>query len=229
MILKGKTVVFLGDSITEGCGVADIAQNRYDNVIARQAELKKTYNFGIGGTRIANQRNASDKPRHDLYMCARAYDLPRDADLIIVYGGVNDYLHGDAPIGTSKDTTPVTFWGAVNFLMHLLKTTYTNSKLVFLAPAKCNWCDQPSGHPYKRDNALPLRDYVDILLACGKTHGVPVLDLYQDLPINALDEADRAEFTADGLHFNDKGHSVLANTVLHFLEALDNENERESI
>ena len=31
MELKGKTINFLGDSITEGVGVSDIQNNRYDN------------------------------------------------------------------------------------------------------------------------------------------------------------------------------------------------------
>ena len=35
MDLKGKTINFLGDSITEGCGVTDIEANRYDNVIKK--------------------------------------------------------------------------------------------------------------------------------------------------------------------------------------------------
>ena len=50
MDLKGKTINFLGDSITEGCGVTDIEANRYDNVIKRNCQLKKVNNYGIGGT-----------------------------------------------------------------------------------------------------------------------------------------------------------------------------------
>ena len=37
MDLKGKTINFLGDSITEGCGVSDVEANRYDNVIKRKS------------------------------------------------------------------------------------------------------------------------------------------------------------------------------------------------
>ena len=52
MELKGKIIDFLGDSITEGVGVTDRENNRYDNILKRQFGLKATYNYGIGGTRI---------------------------------------------------------------------------------------------------------------------------------------------------------------------------------
>ncbi len=62
MVLYNKKVNFLGDSITEGSGVSDIENCRYDN------RLKATYflttnNYGIGGTRLAHQTACSEKPR----------------------------------------------------------------------------------------------------------------------------------------------------------------------
>ena len=57
-------------------------------------ELKKVNNYGIGGTRIAHQNVPSEKPRYDLCFCGRAYNMERNADIIVVYGGVNDYIHG---------------------------------------------------------------------------------------------------------------------------------------
>ena len=103
MDLKGKIIDFLGDSITEGVGVQDRINNRFDRVLERNCGLKATYNYGIGGTRLAHQRTPSEKPRHDLCFCGRAYDMNKDADIIVVYGGTNDYGHGDAPFGEYGD------------------------------------------------------------------------------------------------------------------------------
>ena len=61
MELKGKIIDFLGDSITEGYGVSDKENNRYDNILKRECELKATYNYGIGGTRLAHQTKPSEK------------------------------------------------------------------------------------------------------------------------------------------------------------------------
>ena len=108
MNIKGMKVNFLGDSITEGTGVAD--QNcRFDNRIAKLCQLSAVNNYSIGGTRLAHQIHPSEKPRYDLCFCGRAYDMDPSADMVVVYGGVNDFIHGDAPFGEMGDTTPATY------------------------------------------------------------------------------------------------------------------------
>lgn len=224
MILKNKTIAFLGDSITEGVGVADPQNNRYDVVMKRKCHLKNTYNYGIGGTRLAHQSVPSEKPRHDLCFCGRVYDIHPDADIIVVYGGINDYIHGNAPIGTPEDTTPATFYGAVEFLMHYLTKNFPDKTIVFVTPAHSCYSDirewKPSPRPIKRKDALPVIDYVNIILEKGKKHHLPVLNLFTDLGIDPNIEEDRVRYTMDGLHFNDAGHAILADCLIHFLEAL---------
>lgn len=223
MELKGKIIDFLGDSITEGVGVTD-QNNRYDNVIHRRFELAAHYNYGIGGTRLAHQSVPSEIPRYDLCFCGRAYLLDKSADLIVVYGGVNDYIHGDAYFGTMEDRTPTTFCGAVYFLMNLLKTNYEGKKIVFMTPAHMHFkgiSDKfPTGRPMKKPDAQPLSAYVEVIKARGEELGIPVLDLFEKLPIDPNNESDRAKYTVDGLHFNDEGQGILAKTLGDFLETL---------
>lgn len=224
MELKGKIVNFLGDSITEGVGVSDIENCRYDNVLKREAGLAATYNYGVGGTRLAHQIHPSGKPRHDLCFCGRAYDLNRAADLIVVYGGINDYLHGDAPFGEAGDTTPATFIGAVHCLMNFLTTEYADKTVVFMLPARSYWKNMhdiyPSTLEMKRPDAKPLIDYVNVIKETAKSFGIPTLDLYHELGIDPNNEADYEEYTVDGLHFNDKGHAVIAAKLREFLEGI---------
>ena len=223
MELKGKIIDFLGDSITEGVGVTD-QNNRYDNVIHRRFELAAHYNYGIGGTRLAHQSVPSEIPRYDLCFCGRAYLLEKSADLIVVYGGVNDYIHGDAYFGTMDDRTPTTFCGAVYFLMNLLKTNYEGKKIVFMTPAHMHFkgiSDKClSGRPMKKPDAQPLSAYVEVIKARGEELGIPVLDLFEKLPIDPNNESDREKYTVDGLHFNDDGQGILAKTLGDFLETL---------
>ena len=225
MILEGKSILFLGDSITEGVGVQNRKNNRYDNVLLRECKLSATYNYGVSGTRLAHQSAASENPRHDLCFCSRAYDMTSAADVVVVYGGVNDYIHGDAPIGEMGDKTPATFAGGVYFLMKLLCEKYPGKPVVFLTPARCVYGDfvvhtEPSRHPYKKDDAMPLITYVDIIKQTASEFGVHVLDLYHTLPINPVDKEEREKYTSDGLHFNDAGHRVLADCLKTFLESL---------
>ena len=224
MDIRGFRVNFLGDSITEGVGVRDRASNRYDNRLAAACGLAGVNNYGISGTRLAHQVHASEKPRYDLCFCGRAYDMDTTADMVIVYGGVNDYIHGDAPFGEMGDTTPATFCGGVYFLMRYLKETYGQRPVIFMTPARCYSASAddlaPSPHPYKRGTGKPLRAYVDAVIKTGELLGVPVLDLYEGIGIDPHDPEDLRTYTADGLHFNDAGHALLCDRLAAFIAAL---------
>lgn len=224
MKLEGKAIAFLGDSITEGTGVKDRANHRYDNRLKQMCNLRAVYNYGIGGTRLAHQSVPSANPRHDLCFCGRAYNINKEADIIVVYGGVNDYLHGDAPIGQYGDKTPATFWGGVYFLMNFLKTNYPNSRLAFVAPARCqrvNYNDlEPSKAPTKREDAMPLQGYIQIIQRQAQDFDIPVLSMYDSLGIDPKIPEEKEAYTVDGLHFNDAGHEFLANCLRRFLEEL---------
>ena len=65
MELKGIKMAVLGDSITEGHGVAD-KNNLYYKIVARECGMREVYADGISGTRFARQSTESEKPRHDL-------------------------------------------------------------------------------------------------------------------------------------------------------------------
>lgn len=223
MELKGKKVAFLGDSITEGAGVSDVANCRYDNRLAKEYGLSQTFNYGIGGTRLAHQSRPSEKPRYDLCFCGRAYNIDPSADIVVVYGGVNDYIHGDAYFGTMEDKTPETFCGAVYFLMTLLKESFAGKPVVFMTPAHCNFKGvsdrEPCPRPIKRD-ARPLYEYVEVIKARGVELGIPVLDMFEKLGLDPNCEEVKEKYTVDGLHFNDEGHAYIAKALGDFLTSL---------
>ena len=224
MKLEGLTVNFLGDSITEGTGVINVAENRYDNRLKRMYNLGAINNYGIGGTRLAHQEKPSDKPRYDLCFCGRAYNMDPGADLIVVYGGVNDYIHGDAYFGRMEDRTPETFCGAVYFLMELIKTLYPGTPVVFMTPAHCHFRGvsdrEISPRPVKKADAKPLAEYVRVIKERGKELGIPVLDLFENLGIDPNNEEEMTRYTEDGLHFNDDGHAFIARALGDFLTSL---------
>ena len=49
MNIQGFKVNFLGDSITEGVGVSDIANCRYDNRLAAMCQLSAVNNYAVCG------------------------------------------------------------------------------------------------------------------------------------------------------------------------------------
>jgi lysophospholipase L1-like esterase len=222
MDLKGKTISFLGDSITEGACVSDIGKNRYDNVVFRELGLKKVNNYGISGTRITHQFTPSEKARHDLNFCGRCFDMDPSSDVIVVFGGTNDYEHGDAPVGTVGDKCRITFCGSYDYLIDKIRELYPKAKLVVMTPA------------HRKDDALPsvkkrelfgiigseLKEYVDDIVEICRRKNVPVLNLYEKLGIDPNNEDDCKKYTGDGLHFNDNGHQVIGKLLASFLRDL---------
>ena len=223
MDITGFKINFLGDSITEGTGVTDKLNCRYDRRLAAMCKLSAANNYGIGGSRLAHQIHPSEKPRYDLCFCGRAYNMALSADMVIVYGGVNDYLHGDAPFGEIGDTTPATYCGAVYFLMKLLRELYADKPIVFMTPARCFLRKEvddmlPSTHGKKLPGGKALLAYVDVIMQTAGQFNVHVLDLYHNLGIDPSDPESYEKYTVDGLHFNDDGHAVIAEKLKAFIE-----------
>ncbi len=208
--MKIKDVIFLGDSITEGSG-ASAPENCYVSLIAKEEDFREVYNGGIGGTRIARQNEpVSDRHRYDLDFNVRLCTLPEKADYVIVFGGTNDYGHGDAPLGEVGEVDPYTFAGAVRLLAINLRRKFGYERTRFILPLKRYNQDKLSisGHT--------LKEYVDVMKKVLELENVPYLDLFENGLEQPLTENNEGYFL-DGLHPNDKGHAYLAKVIADFI------------
>lgn len=219
MKLREAKINFLGDSITEGCCATSV-EFGYVEVMKRTYALAEARNYGIGGSRIALQTIQPIPGTPERSYCLRAADMDPDADIVIVFGGTNDYGHGDAPLGSPSDTKPNTFWGACNTLFVLLKERYPLAQIVVLTPLHRSQEEDPYGEGYRTFPTAPLRDYTEILRKATALHGLPLLDLYQTSAIQAHIPEIAANLTTDGLHPNDKGHEILAKEIGEYLRNL---------
>ena len=222
---KRFVVNFLGDSITFGVGVSDLQNGRYDHRIAKMLEPAKINNYSVNGSRLAHQSFPSAKPWYDLCFCGRAYEMDANADMVIVFGGVNDYIHGDAPFGEAGDTTPATFCGGVYYLMNYLREIYGDKPIIFMTPARCFLRHEvddlyPSVHAAKRVPGKPLKAYADVISETAKQFDIRVLDLYNNLGIDPHIPEQFEKYTTDGLHLNDEGHALLAQKLKELIESM---------
>ena len=218
MILKGATVNFLGDSITEGAG-ASCLEKCYVSVLEKEFGLKKANNYGIGGTRIARQPVVTDSPFDQDY-CMRMSAMDESADAVVVFGGTNDFGHGLAPLGVPSDRTPETFWGACHYLMDGLMSRYVGKPVMIVTPLHRLGEENPKGDSGKPASVAPLRVYRDILIAVAQYYALPVLDLYSVSGMQPANPACRERLMPDGLHPSDEGHAILARKIGLFLETL---------
>lgn len=218
MILKGKKINFLGDSITEGSGTSGQDKTYWGLIAAREGAICRGY--GISGTRIAKQSSVSGEPRWDLDFCQRALEMDADADIVVVFGGTNDFGHGDAPIGTMADRTPYTFYGALHTLYTSLIERYTDATIVIMTPLHRGNEDNPRGDGHKPQDVGVLADYVDVIREVAQYYSLPVLDLFATSGMQPKVPVIQQRFIPDSLHPNDAGHEIMAAKLTAFLKAM---------
>ena len=212
MKLQGLKINFLCDSITEGHGCSAV-EKRFSNMIAAEYGAV-TRCYGIGGTRLARQTKPSENPRHDLDFPSRVKEMEPDADVVVVFGGTNDFGHGNAPFGTPADRTADTFCGALHELYTSLLTKFPKAQFVIITPLHRATESIPNMH------GRVLRDYVDEIRAAAEYYSLPVLDLWAEYGVQPSVPVMKDMYMPDGLHPNDAGHVILTNKIAKFIENL---------
>jgi len=203
MKLEGLKVNFLGDSITQGAS-ATTPEKAYHQVMKRKYGLEKANNYGVGGTRIARQTVPSEMTIFDYTFEMRAEVMDRDVDAVVVFGGTNDFGHGDAKLGDIDSDDIYTFSGALNSLITKLLKDFAGKEIIFLTPLHRTSENEPS-----EPEGKVLSDYVDVMREIFKKRNIKYIDLFEIDPFDIGSN----KYSPDGLHPNDLGHEVLADTV----------------
>ncbi len=218
MELQGMKMAVLGDSITQGTGVSDY-DNMFFNRIKRECGLRALYVDGIGGTRLARQQAVTYDPKADLDFISRVDKMDEDCEVVVIFGGTNDFGHGDAPLGKQGDHTPYTFWGACSVLCEKLMTRFPKSQIVFMGPLHRLNEDNPCGDR-KPEPVATLYEYADILQTVTKRYSIPYLDMLQVGGMTPKVPVNRELYMPDGLHPSDEGHALIAAKLMGFLKTL---------
>ena len=211
MELKGTKINFLGDSITEGAGTS--SHDKMFTMLIEREYGAICQNYGIGGTRIARQKTPTEE-KWDRDFISRVPEMDNDADIVVVFGGTNDFGHGDAPIGT-----PYTFYGALHCLYTALTEKYPGVPVVILTPLHRWNEDSPKGDN-KPAPVGTLKEYVNIIREVAEYYSLPVLDLFKESGLQPKIPVIQQKYVPDGLHPNDAGNEILAHKIARFLEML---------
>lgn len=223
MNLQGLKINFLGDSITEGYGTSG-DENIFHQVLKAQAGLAAARNYGIGGTRYAVQKNNGNPSWNsdtDLNsFCERFDRMDDDADAVVVFGGTNDYGHGNAAIGCFSDRTPDTFYGACHYLYSNLIKKYVGGKTIVIMTPLHRSNEFNNNNYYNEQHSRKLKDYVAIIREVAEYYSLPVLDLYAMSGMQPEVQEIKEKYMPDGLHPNNAGHIIIADKLKHFMENL---------
>lgn len=188
----------LGDSITYGDKLADTAMS-FPNVVSAKAGAVVLRNYGWNGSSVAGP--------HPDRLIDRYPFMERDANLVLVLGGTNDYggYHEQGTvIGKLGDVTPDTFYGSLNLMMCGLKQMYPDAEIVFMTPLR------RAGYLRRNKNGYLLNQYVFAIQDAASFWGIRVIDLFNE---PELDFSSKASYLVDGLHPNATGHALVGACV----------------
>lgn len=191
---------FLGDSITFGQGASEIHksfvglfQTKYPDATLR--------NYGVCGSCVSNKGISTIED-----MCVRATRMESDADLIVVFGGTNDFACG-VPLGDKTDTNRSTFYGACNALVAILKERYPKAQILLATPIHRKW--ENLEEKYHAPQQLPLAAYVEAINDCAQRHELHCVNLFSIDAFAPPSSGVISAYTVDGIHPNDWGYQLI--------------------
>lgn len=186
----------IGDSITWGYQYNGTRSIAYPEYLGIKAGASVVNNYGSCATTVAINNPNSFTLRYST--------MDVKSNLIIVLGGTNDYEFC-TPLGTSADTDPHSFYGALNTIMNGLKKNYPGKYIVFMTPIKRLSGENPN------KIGLPLTAYVDAIKVAGMQNGIYVLDLYSPVELDFTKKYQ--ELMPDGLHPTAQGQEQIATYI----------------
>lgn len=205
---------FLGDSITRGA-CASVEENRYSTLVCKKLGAEEK-NYGISGTRIAKQKEPNPLAKEDdKDFVTRAPTMDKDADFVFVFGGTNDYGHGDVPLGNIADETQYSFYGAIKWLAEYLLSVYDKDKICFILPLHRYNEENPYGEGRKSMAGAPLSAYIQAEIEVLEYYGIEYLDFRNLFPEPKTNTSNA--LMQDGLHPNDVGHRLLADKIVEYI------------
>lgn len=197
-----KRILFFGDSITQ-MGVQANGYITRLGVLAVDRKVSSKYDFagaGIGGNKV-----------YDLYLRMDDDVLAKNPNVVVIWIGVNDVWH-KATSGTGTDADK--FERFYNAIIKKLKAK--NIQVYLCTPAvigeKNDFTNQLDGD---------LNKYSAIIRNIAQQNNCGLIDLrkiFLDyLKDHNTENKDRGILTTDGVHLNDLGNNLVAETMFNML------------
>lgn len=244
----GKKIVGIGDSImvginSDGSAIIDgIGENglpctdqgyQINSTGGFLGELRKKYpsinvvNMGVGSTTMQRNDNVNV---NKVYKCImdRIDNIPDDADIIILEGGINDFFHASkgCVLGTYKDslykypTSAKYENGAYSYVEFAVDTTFDASTFcgaleIALTKILVRFVGKPFIYviPHNPSASADIDTFFDSAKAICEKYGVPVVDIRKVgcMPriytLSGKTDGTSA-FTQDGVHPNPLGYQL---------------------
>lgn len=179
-----KTINCLGDSITAGVGTT----KAYHQWLGQLCGFKTINNYGLGGSSITpiGNHDPAWTGEEEILSFYERYDSMGEADVITVFGCINDWTTG-RELGYITDTTTDTFYGTLKLLCEGLIAKYPTSDIYFISSPQCDYINRPANklndtqwanntEGYNR-KGYKIQDYAYAMSEVCALYGIPFINL----------------------------------------------------
>ena len=215
-----RTLAFLGDSITAGVGT-NYAYHMY--LHDRFGWACKNYGYGgsgyarsypsTGGKMATGQEglgvtitNGNKFEPNDFL--TRIATIPTTVDALVIFGGTNDWAHGDV-ISVSDFIT------AVNNVFTYAQSYFGRIPIIVLLPIHRGNDTTPNATTGKT-----LKDYCDIIKEIAVPYGIRCIDLFAESGLNPANQHNNDLYyvrddtsVSDSVHPNHYAHKMISNII----------------
>lgn len=184
--LAGKSILFLGSSVTYGASSLSVSMADYIGVLDNCRITKEA----VSGTTLADKNSSSYVSR------LKEVDTEADFDAIVVQLSTNDATKKVA-LGAVSDSKNIddfdssTVIGAMETIICYAQETW-DCPVIFY-----------TGTKYNSDE---YQEMVDALLQLQEKWDIGVIDLWNDADMNAVSEEEYALYMYDGIHPTQAGY-----------------------
>lgn len=210
--LKGKKILVIGDSIsTDYYG----SFQKWVTALIKAHYLPlDTVNNSIHATGFVADAGTAG---NDFLSRLKAVENKSSFDLVIVFGGINDYS-----LYKQEDNISTTFTDAVDSFFEYLINNYMNARFGVIKPMLCN---RPGG----ADDANKIKLYADYIATAAKKYAIPVLNMTDESGFNPFITQiyERWSLLPDGQELHDGIHpneeferKFMAPQIRHFIDGL---------
>ncbi len=208
-------ITILGDSLTTAANLDEDEQKKYAYPVILQEILgcKEIVNLGKGGSSVSRAGHYA--------MVERFSDIPKDTDILIIFGGSNDCLFENkwqyGNIEYDKRMNKETFCGDLDEMVSAIKYVYREHneenyvKFIYVNPPSTILND--GVYAMNPENMVQQKAFAEAINAIVPAYGFEVIDLYNNNILNSHDRDVNEQFVPDGIHMNPEGYRILAEHI----------------
>lgn len=208
-------ITILGDSLTEGSNLDESEQetSTYPVILQDILGCKEIVNLGIGGSTVSTA--GADA------MVERWGDIPKDSDIIIVFGGTNDSLFENrwefGHIEYDRRMKEDTFCGDLDKLLSKIEYVYQKHndenycKLICINPPSTVLND--AVYAINPENMVHQKSFAEAINEIAPAYEFEVIDFYNNNILNTHDRNIQDQFMPDGVHGNAEGYRIIAEHI----------------